>query len=97
MGKTLSAAEVRKNFSQVVTDAGYAGNETVIQRNNRPVAVVIGYTEYQEFAASQKQVRERRARFAIYDQIRARNPDAVPAQVEADIAEALRVVREGTE
>ncbi len=97
MGKALSAAEARKNFSQVVTEAGYAGRETVIQRNNRPVAVVIGYEEYRELTALRKQVREREARFAIYDQIRARNPAAVPEQVEADIAEALRVVRGETE
>jgi hypothetical protein len=34
------------------------------------------------------------ARFTVYDEIRACNPDAAPEQVEADVAAALRAVRE---
>ena len=93
MSKVLSSAEARANFSEVVTEAGYAGRETVIERNNKPVAVVIGYNEYQELQALRRQVRERDARFAVYDEIRARNGDASAEQVAADVAEALSAVR----
>ena len=89
MERMFSAAEARANFSQLVTEAGYAGREAVIQRNNRPIAVIIGYEQYVEL---RRQVKERAARFAVYDEIRARNPDAEPEQVEADVAAAVRAV-----
>ena len=90
MERVFSAAEARANFSQLVTEAGYAGREAIIQRNNRPIAVIIGYEQYVEL---RRQVKERAARFAVYDEIRARNPDAEPEQVEADVAAAVRAVR----
>ncbi|HLF03218.1 MAG TPA: type II toxin-antitoxin system Phd/YefM family antitoxin [Anaerolineales bacterium] len=93
MEKVLSAAEARANFSEILTEAGYAGREIVIQRNNRPVAVVIGYEVYQELLAMREKAREREARFAVYDEIRARNATATPEQVEADVVEAVRAVR----
>jgi len=88
--RKCNAAEARANFSQLVTEAGYAARETVIQRNNRPIAVIIGYEQYLEL---RQMAGERAARFAIYDEIRARNPDVEPGQVEADVAAAVRAVR----
>jgi prevent-host-death family protein len=90
MERVISAAEARANFSQLVTEAGYAGRETVIQRNNRPIAIIVGYEQYMEL---RRQAGERAARFAVYDEIRARNPEAQPEQVEADVAAAVRAVR----
>jgi len=90
MERTCNATEARANFSQLITEAGYAGQETIIERNSRPIAVILGYEEY---LALRQQAGERAARFAIYDEIRARNPEAEPEQVEADVAEALRAVR----
>jgi len=90
MERVINAAEARANFSQLVTEAGYVGRETIIQRNNRPVAVIIGYEQYLEL---RRQASERAARFAVYDEIRARNPEAQPEQVEVDVAAAVRAVR----
>jgi len=90
MERVISAAEARANFSELVTEAGYAGRETVIRRNNRPVAVIIGYEQYLEL---RQQAGERAARFAVYDDIRARNLEAQPEQVEPDVAAAVRAVR----
>lgn len=91
MERVYSTVEARANFSQLVTEASYVGQEAVIQRNNRPVAVVIGYEQYLEW---QRHIAERAARFAIYDEIRARNVNAEPEAVEADVAAALEAVRE---
>ena len=90
MERIFSASEARANFSELVTEAGYAGREAVIERNNRPIAVIIGYEQYMEL---RRQAGERTARFAIYDEIRARNPEAEPEQVEADVTAAVRAVR----
>jgi len=93
MERVYSAAEARAGLSQILAEAGYAGREAVIQRNNKPIAVIIGYEQYQELLALRQQTREREARFAVYDELRARNADAEPAQVEADVARAVRAVR----
>jgi prevent-host-death family protein len=90
MERVFSATEARANFSELVTEAGYAGREAIIERNNRPVAVIIGYEQYLEL---RRQAGERAARFAVYDEIRARNAEATPEQVEADVAAAARAVR----
>jgi prevent-host-death family protein len=90
MERTCHAAEARANFSQLLTEAGYAGQETIIERNNRSIAVIVGYDEY---LALRQQAGERTARFAVYDEIRARNVEAEPEQVEPDVAEALRAAR----
>ena len=92
MERVYNATEARANFSQIVTEASYAGQETVIERNNRPVAVIIGYDQYLEL---RRLVEERADRFAIYDEIRARNPDAEPEQVVEDVDAAMRVVHGG--
>jgi prevent-host-death family protein len=89
--RIFSATEARANFSELVTEAGYAGREAIIERNNRPVAVIIGYEQYLEL---RRQAGKRAAHFAVYDEIRARNAEATPEQVEADVAAAVRAVRE---
>jgi len=90
MERVYSTVEARANFSQLVTEASYVGREAVIQRNNRPVAVVLGYEQYLEW---QRHIEERAARFAIYDEIRTRNADAESEVVEADVTAALKAVR----
>ena len=90
MERTYSTVEARANFSQLVTEAGYVGREAIIQRNNRPVAVLIGYEQYLEW---QRQMEERATRFTIYDEIRTRNLEAEPEAVEADVTAALEGLR----
>ena len=90
MERAYSTAEARANFSQLVTEAGYAGREAIIQRNEHPLAVIIGYEQYLEW---RQQVGERAARFSIYDEIRARNVDAEPEEVKSEIAAALNALR----
>lgn len=91
MERVFSTSEARANFSQLVSEAGYAGREAIIERNKRPIAVILGYEQYLEL---RQQAGERAARFAIYDEIRARNAEATPEQVEADVADAVRAVRQ---
>jgi prevent-host-death family protein len=93
MERVISTVEARANLAQILAEAGYAGRSTVIERNRRPLAVVIGYDEYRDLIALRQQKREREARFAIYDEVRSRNADVTPDQVETDVAEAVQAVR----
>ncbi len=90
MERAYNTATARANFSQLITEAGYAGREAIIQRNERPLAVIIGYKEYLEW---RQQAAERAARFRIYDEIHSRNINVEPEEVEADVAAALDAVR----
>lgn len=85
MERAFSAGEARANFSQLVTEAGYAGREVVIEGNSRPVAVIIAYEQCLEL---RRQASERASCFAICDAIRSRNPKAHPEPVEADASAA---------
>ena len=51
MVKRASAVEARRNFSRLLSEAHFAGEVTVVERNRQPVAVIIGYDEYQELVS----------------------------------------------
>lgn len=46
--KAMSLADAKAKLSQVVTDAEYKSERTVISKHNKPAAVVIGYDEYRK-------------------------------------------------
>jgi prevent-host-death family protein len=46
--KAISLADAKAKLSQVVTDAEYKRERTLISKHNRPAAVVIGYEEYRK-------------------------------------------------
>lgn len=93
MERVISSVEARNSFSQILTEAAYANRPAIIERNNQPIAVVIGYEQYQGFLELWQKYREREGRFAIYDEIRARNVNVTPEEVAADVAEAVRAIR----
>lgn len=46
--KALKLAIAKSKFSEVVTDATYKGERILIEKRDRPVAVVIGYEDYKK-------------------------------------------------
>lgn len=46
--KAISLADAKAKLSQVVTDAEYKNERTVISKHNKPAAVIIGYEEYRK-------------------------------------------------
>jgi len=90
MEQIINASETEISFLKIAADAGCAESETVIRADNRPVAVIIGYKKYLELS---RHIRERDERFAVYDDIRNRNRNAVQEQVGSDVAAAVKAVR----
>ncbi len=88
MEQIINASETDISFFKIPADADYA--ETIIKTDNCPVAVVIGYKKYLEL---RRYISERDERFAVYDEIRSRNRNAVWEQVESDVAAAVQAVR----
>jgi antitoxin (DNA-binding transcriptional repressor) of toxin-antitoxin stability system len=93
MQRVCSKAEAVKDLARILA-AARQGGETIIQQDDQPVAVVMGYEVYQSLLEARRYLEERRARFAVYDEIRSRGPDALPERVADDIEAALNAVRD---
>ncbi|RJQ52073.1 MAG: type II toxin-antitoxin system Phd/YefM family antitoxin [Actinobacteria bacterium] len=87
--KTTTAIKARKNLGQLLEEAYYRGDEFVIERAGKPMAVLIPIQEFQKW---QKQ---READFALFDEVRAKSKakGATPEKVEKDVTEAITKVR----
>lgn len=49
--KALSLADAKAHFSEVVTNAEHRHERVLIEKRNKPVAVVIGYDDYKKLEA----------------------------------------------
>ncbi len=91
MALRVGTVEARRSFSRLIGEAGFKGEHIIIERSGTPMAVLIGFDEYERLIAAR--TREREARFNRLLAIAERNPDASPEQVETDVAEAVAAVR----
>jgi len=87
MLKKLSAVQARKNFGQILEEVYYRGDEVILKRSGRSMAVMVPITVYEQFK------RQRERDFGIFDEIQQRNRDVDPRQLEADVAQAIHEVR----
>jgi len=87
MIKTTNALAARKNFGQLLEEAYYRGDEIIIERAGKPMAVIISIEEFENWQT------ERERDFAVLDEIRAKNKDISPEKIEADVDEAIKAVR----
>jgi prevent-host-death family protein len=49
--KAFSLADAKARFSEVVTNAEHKHERVLIEKRNKPVAVVIGYDDYKKLEA----------------------------------------------
>lgn len=87
MVKRMSAKDARNSFSEILGMVYYGKDTVIVERQGKPMVAVIDIERYEKWMA------EREARFKVFDEIRAKNLDKDPAEVEKDIAEALAEVR----
>lgn len=88
MVKRVSAKEARNRFADLLGSVYYSKEAVIVEKQGRPFAVVISPEEYERFT------RERQARFAILDELRARNPNLTPEEAEADAAREVAASRQ---
>jgi prevent-host-death family protein len=62
----------------------YRGDQYVIERAGKPMAAVVPVEQYEQWR------REREAFFALVEELRSRNAEAEPAQMDRDVAAARR-------
>lgn len=87
MDPRVSSSEARQRFAELVGQAQYGGQVTVIEKSGKPVAAVVPIDIYDRLIA------ERETRFEILDQIRSKLPKRRSDQVERDVSDALAAVR----
>jgi prevent-host-death family protein len=87
MTKTTTAIKARRNLGQLLEEVFYRGDEFVIERAGKPMAVLI---PIQEFERWQKQ---REKDFALFDEVRAKAKKAKPEEVEKEVTKALTKIR----
>ena len=87
--KRESAMTARKNFGRLLEEAYYRGDEIIIERAGKPMAVIISFAEFEEF----KQQREKD--FEILGKIRDKNQAIKPEEVETAVESAISEIRKG--
>jgi prevent-host-death family protein len=55
MATTVTAMEVRNRLGDLLSRASYAGEQFIIERRGKPVAVLMGMEEYQRYLALKKE------------------------------------------
>ena len=85
----MNTKEARDNFSEILGRAYYKNEPTIVERRGKPMAVVISPEQYAQFQQQQK-----RELFKTIDEIHERNRDVDPAVIEAEVAQAVKEVRQ---
>ncbi len=87
MKSKLSAVDARQKFGEVLEGVYYKGDEVVIERAGKPMAAIVPLRIYENY------LRRRERLFEIIEKTWEYNKDVDPAEVEADVAEAVAAVR----
>lgn len=89
MAKEVSALKIRGNLGELLEEVYYRGEEFIVKRGKKPMAVLVPVEEFENFK------RQRESDMTIFDKIREKVPARSDAELESDIEDALKVVREG--
>src|SRR5438094_9895359 len=91
MKRRLSAVEARKKLGEILEGVYYRGDEVIIERAGKPMAVVVPVKVYED------QQRKREANWdrimERLDKVYERNKDVPTDVIEAEIDEAVREAR----
>lgn len=84
MRKTVTAVRARGKLGQMLEEVYYRGDHYIIERAGKPMAAVVPVEQYEQWRG------EREAFFSLVDEIRSRNANATPEQVQEDVGKARR-------
>jgi len=87
----MSAREARNNFSDLLGLVYYSKEVVIVEKRGRPFVVVISPEDYERL------LKGREERFAVFDDIRAKNPEVTPQEAQADAAREIAALRQERE
>ncbi len=91
MKRRLSAVEARKKLGEILEGVYYRGDEVIIERAGKPMAVVVPARLYEQHQRSQKEAAE--ALMEISNRLYERTKDVPRDVLEAEIDAAINEVR----
>ena len=89
MAKEVSALKIRGSLGELLEEVYYRGEEFIVKRGKKPMAVLIPVEEFESFK------RQKEKDMEIFDMIRENAPDKTVAELETDVEEAIKAVRRG--
>ena len=87
MVKKVAAMKVRDNLGQLLDEVFYRGDEVVIERAGKAMAILVPVGRYEQYR------RDWQERFKILDEIKAKTRRIPAKRLDATIAEAVRASR----
>lgn len=87
----VKASEARQHFSELLNQVFRKEKRVLVERSGIPIAAVISADDLDLLTELE---RRRAERFAVLDEIQAKNRDADPEEVERVVAEELAAVRQ---
>ena len=88
MKRRLSAVEARRRLGEILEGVYYRGDEVVIERAGKTMAVVIPADRYEALERSRERL------FELIEKAQARNKDVPYETIEQEVTTAVREVRE---
>jgi prevent-host-death family protein len=83
----MSAVQARQHFGEILEGVYYRGDEVVIERAGKTMAVVVPVERYQSMERSRERL------FELIEKAQARNRDVPYAVIEEEVDKAVRQVR----
>lgn len=90
MTQTMKASQARQEWSQVLNQVFRGEKRVLVEKSGIPVAAIVSAEDFERLKHYDAQ---REERWRVVDEIRARNRDKDPAEVERDVAEELAALR----
>ena len=88
MKRRLSAVEARKKLGEILEGVYYRGDEVIIERAGKPMAVMIPASRYANME------RRREETWKMIEELRELNKDVAPEVLQAEVDEAIAAVRQ---
>ncbi len=90
MTRSVPAAEARQKLGQIMKQVYNREVRVIVEKGGIPVVAMVSLADFERWTRLD---REREERFQVVDEIRNRNLDKEPAEVERDVAEELSTLR----
>ena len=90
--KTITALDLRRKLGSVLDDVSKKGEQVMIARANKPLAVLISFDEYEEKVLKKNRERKLEERSTEMDRWKKRH---LKETASIDIVKVIREVREG--
>src|SRR2546425_10040413 len=85
--KKVNALKACQQLGQLLEEVYYRGDQYIIEREGKPMAVVVPVWQFEEWQQRREQF------FAMIDAVHARNAEVPSEVIEQEIAEAGQAVR----